>query len=97
MGTPIRITHRIYAKNKDLISPYDCVIQCKRLLKTERYDNVQVVLLLALSISHQRVDTEVILKYGVRDNTSSSIVFCCLKDNGAGGNPLLETIYKPQL
>tara|TARA_R110000782_G_C14708814_1_gene402911 strand:+ start:219 stop:593 length:375 start_codon:yes stop_codon:yes gene_type:complete len=95
VGTPIRITHRIIARSKDLISPYHCVIQYKRLLKIERYDEVQVVLLSSLSNSHQRVDTEVILKYGVRDNTSDSLVFCCSKDNGAGGNPLSETIYKP--
>lgn len=41
--------------------------------------------------------TEVILKYGVRDNTSSSIVFRSSKWNEASGNPLLEFIYKPKL
>ncbi len=39
--------------------------------------------------------SEVILKYGVRDNASSSIVFCSSKWNGASGNPLLEFFYKP--
>jgi hypothetical protein len=43
------------------------------------------------------VGTEVILKYGVRDNASSSIVFCSSKWNGASGNPLLEFFYKPKL
>jgi len=63
------------------------------LLKTERYVGVQVVLLLTLPTSHQRVGSEVILKYDVRDNVSSSIVFCSSKWNGASGNPLLEFFY----
>jgi hypothetical protein len=84
VGTPIRIIHRIIVRSEDLISPYYCEIQYQRLLKTERYDKKQVVLLVSLSTSHQRVGSEVILKYGVRDNTSSSSVFCCSKDNGAG-------------
>jgi len=83
-GRTIRIIHRVIARNKDLISPYHCVIQYQRLLKTERYDEVRVVSLSSLPTSHQRVGSEVILKYGVRDNTSSSSVFCCSKDNGAG-------------
>jgi hypothetical protein len=56
-----------------------------------------VVLLLSLPTSHQRVGSEVDLKYGDRDITSSSIVFCCSKDNGANGKPLPESIYKPKL
>jgi hypothetical protein len=43
------------------------------------------------------VGTEVILKYDVRDNVSSSIVFRSSKWSGASGNPLLEFIYKPKL
>jgi hypothetical protein len=43
------------------------------------------------------VGSEVILKYDVRDNVSSSIVFCSSKWNGASGNPLLEFFYKPKL
>jgi hypothetical protein len=43
------------------------------------------------------VGTEVILKYDVRDNVSSSIVFRSSKWNEASGNPLLEFIYKPKL
>ncbi len=50
---------------------------------------------MTLPTSHQRVGSEVILKYGVRDNASSSIVFCSSKWNGASGNPLLEFFYKP--
>jgi hypothetical protein len=69
------------------------VIQYKSWLKTERYDKEQVVLLLSLPTSHQRVGSEVDLKYGVRDNTSGSLVFCCSKDNGARGKPLPEPIY----
>ncbi len=83
VGTPIRIIHRVIAKNEDLISPYNCVIQYQRLLKTERYVDVQVVLLSTLPTSHQRVGNEVILKYDDRDIISGSKVFRCSKDNGA--------------
>ncbi len=83
VGTPIRIIHRVIAKNEDLISPYNCVIQYQRLLKTERYVDVQVVLLLTLPTSRQRVGNEVILKYDDRDIISGSKVFRCSKDNGA--------------
>ena len=37
------------------------------------------------------------LKYGDRDITLGSKVFCCSKDNGACGKPLPESIYKPKL
>jgi hypothetical protein len=37
---------------------------------------------------------EVDLKYGNRDITLGSLVFCCSKDNKAGGGPLPEHIYK---
>lgn len=84
VGIPIRIIHRISVRSRNLISSYHCVIQYQRLLKTERYDEVRVVSLSSLPTSHQRVGSEVILKYGVRDNTSSSSVFCCSKDNEAG-------------
>ena len=93
VGIPIRIIHRVNTRSRDLISPYHCVIQYQRLLKTERYVDVQVVLLLTLPTSHQRVGSEVILKYDVRDNVSSSIVFRSSKWNEASGNPLLEFIY----
>ena len=96
VGTPIGITRRNIAKNK-IIQFYYCVFQYHRILKTERYVGVQVVLLLTLPTSHQRVGSEVVLKYDVRDNVSSSIVFRSSKWNGASGNPLLEFIYKPKL
>jgi hypothetical protein len=37
------------------------------------------------------------LKYGVRDNTSGSLVFSRPKVGGARGKPLPEPIYKPTL
>ena len=97
VGIPIRIIHRISVRSRNLISSYHCVIQYQRLLKTERYDEVRVVSLSSLPTSHQRVGSEVILKYDVRDNVSSSIVFRSSKWNEASGNPLLEFIYKPKL
>ena len=97
VGTPIRIIHRVIARSTDLISPYHCVIQYESLLKIERYDDVQVVLLLSLSLLYQRFRYEVDLKYDDRDIVSSSIVFRSSKWNGASGNPLLEFFYKPKL
>ena len=97
MGTPIRIIHRINARNKDLISPNYCVIQYDSWLKTERYDAEQVVLLVSVFTSHQGVDIEVDLKYDVRDNVSDSLVFCYSKDNRARGKPLSESIYNQTL
>ena len=59
VGTPIGITRRNYAKNK-VIQFYYCVFQYHRILKTERYVDVQVVLLLTLIRSYQRFDFEVV-------------------------------------
>jgi hypothetical protein len=59
VGTLIGITRRNSAKNK-IIQFYDCGFQYKRILKTERYVDVQVVLLLALIESYQRFDFEVV-------------------------------------
>lgn len=42
-------------------------------------------------------DTEVDLKYGIRDNTSGSLVFCSSKDYEASGDPLPEHFYTPKL
>jgi len=42
------------------------------------------------------LNNEVDLKYGGRDITSGSLVFPHSKDEGAGGNPLPELIYKPR-
>ena len=59
MGTSIGITRRNYAKNR-VIQFYYCVFQYHRILKTERYVDVQVVLLLTLIKSYQRFDLEVV-------------------------------------
>ena len=62
MGTLIGITRRNSAKNK-IIRFYYCVFHYDRILKTERYVNVQVVLLLTLIKPYQGFDLEVVLKY----------------------------------
>ena len=62
VGTPIGITRRDIAKNK-VIQFYYCVFHYDRILKTERYVNVQVVLLLTLTDPYQGFDLEVVLKY----------------------------------
>ena len=80
VGTPIGITRRNIAKNK-IIQFYYCVFHYNRILKTERYDNKQVVLKLSLTIAYQGVNHEVILKYGNGDISRGSLVFCCSKDN----------------
>ena len=71
VGTPIGITRRDIAKN-EIIQFHYCVFQYERGLKTERYVDVQVVLLLTLTDSHQGVSHEVILKYGNGDISESS-------------------------
>ena len=71
VGTPIGITRRKYAKH-GVIRFYYCVFQYQRRLKTERYVDVQVVLLLTLIVPHQGFDLEVILKYGDGDISESS-------------------------
>jgi hypothetical protein len=89
MGTSIGITRRNIAKNR-IIQFYYCVFQYDRILKTERYVDVQVVLLLTLTDSHQGVSFEVVLKYGNGDISESSCVFYCSKDNRARDGPLLS-------
>lgn len=74
LGRAIRITHRNYTKNTS-IQLYYCVFQYKRYLKTERYVRVQVVLLLTLILIYQDYYLEVVLKYGGRDTSESSLVF----------------------
>ena len=71
VGTPIGITRRNIAKNK-IIRFYYCVFHYDRILKTERYVTVQVVLLLTLINLYQGVNLEVILKYGNGDISESS-------------------------
>lgn len=59
---------------------------------------VQVVLLLTLFQSYQRLwHILVDLKYGIRDNTSGSLVFRSSKGYEASGEPLPEHICKPKL
>jgi hypothetical protein len=71
VGTLIGITRRKYVKHR-VIQLYYCVFQYYRVLKTERYVNVQVVLLLTLIKPYQRLNLEVILKYGDGDISESS-------------------------
>jgi hypothetical protein len=71
VGTPIGITRRNIAKN-EVIRFHYCVFQYERVLKTERYDNKQVVLTLSLMNLYQEVNLEVILKYGNGDISRSS-------------------------
>ena len=71
VGTPIGITRRDIAKHR-IIRFYYCVFQYQRGLKTERYDNKQVVLTLSLIDFYQGVNHEVILKYGDGDISESS-------------------------
>lgn len=80
VGTPIGITRRNQAKSI-VIRLYNCGFQYQRVLKTERYDNKQVVLKLSLINLYQGVHLEVILKYGNGDISESSLVFRCSKDN----------------
>jgi hypothetical protein len=82
MGTSIGITRRDIAKNK-VIRFYYCVFHYDRILKTERYVSVQVVLLLTLTVPYQGFDLEVVLKYWDGDISRGSLVFRCSKDNEA--------------
>ena len=68
----------------NLIPSHNYGIQYDSRLKTERYGNVQVVLLFPLYVTHQSPINEVDLKYGDRDITSGSSVFRCSKDSEAG-------------
>ncbi len=71
VGTPIGITRRDIAKH-EIIRFHYCVFQYERVLKTERYVDVQVVLLLTLTTLYQRSYHEVVLKYGDGDISESS-------------------------
>ena len=59
VGTLIGITRRNIAKHK-VIQSYYCVFQYYRKLKTERYVDVQVVLLLTLIKPYQGLNHEVV-------------------------------------
>jgi hypothetical protein len=71
VGTPRGIIRRTFAKN-EVIRLHYCDFQYNRVLKTERYVRVQVVLLPTLMIPYQRNCFEVILKYGNGDISESS-------------------------
>ena len=71
VGTLIGITRRKDAKH-EVIQFHYCVLQYDRVLKTERYVNVQVVLLLTLTVPYQGFDHEVVLRYGDGDISESS-------------------------
>ena len=86
VGTSIRITRRMLQKIWH--QPYDCVFQYDGNLKTERYDSVQVVLLLSLSNIYQGVSYEEVQKYGSRETSEGSLVSRCSKDNVSYGGPL---------
>jgi len=79
-GTLIGITRRNFVKNK-IIQFYYCVFHYERWLKTERYENKQVVLKFSLIILYQKNNLEVILKYWGRDTSQSSLVFRCSKND----------------
>ena len=66
------------------IQLYNYVIQYDGGLKTERYDDVQVVLLLSLIWIYQGSFFEDVQEYGGRDISEGSLVSCCSKDDMAG-------------
>ena len=86
VGTPIRITRRMLQETYSQIC--NCVFQYDGNLKTERYDGVQVVLLLSLSNIYQGVSYEEVQKYGSRETSEGSLVSRCPKDNVSYGGPL---------
>ena len=73
VGTPIRITRRVHARNM-VIQLCNCVIQYDGNLKTERYDEVRVVSLSSFIKLYQGFSFEGVQKYGSRDVTESSLV-----------------------
>ena len=79
VGTPIRITRRAIVRNR-VIQLYYCVVQYSGCLKTERYDFVQVVLLLSLTLAYQGMSYEDERKYGGGDTSEGSSIFACSKD-----------------
>jgi len=67
-----------------VIQPYNCEIQYYGSLKTERYGDVRVVSLSSLMKPYQGFCLEGVQKYGDRDVSEGSLVFCCSKDDRAG-------------
>jgi hypothetical protein len=82
-----RITRRINARHVVIRLRY-CVIQYLGCLKTERYDFVQVVLLLSLPFSYQGWGYEDERKYGGWDASRGSSIFFRSKDERVGDGPL---------
>jgi len=78
-----------------VIQLYNRGVQYQSWLKTERYEFVQVVLLLSLTLVYQDMCYEVNLKYGDRDISESSLVFPRSKDGGAGWRTATFQIHKP--
>jgi len=87
MGTSIKLTRRAYVENV-VIQLHYYVVQYLGCLKTERYNIVQVVLLMFLTISYQGMSYEDERRYGDRDISKGSLVFGCSKDNRASDRPL---------
>jgi hypothetical protein len=89
VGTPIRITHRVYVKHEDLISPHYYVIQYQSGLKIKLGKPFKIRLCTGGAVTILQCRTPILideddLKYGVRDNTSGSLVFSRSKGGGAG-------------
>jgi len=79
VGTPTRITRRTLARHR-VIRLYYCVVQYSGCLKTERYDIVQVVLLLSLTTLYQECRYEDERRYGGGDISGGSSIFTRSKD-----------------
>jgi hypothetical protein len=79
-----------------VIQPCNCVIQYDGNLKTERYDFVQVVLLMSLIWIYQDSFFEEVQKYGNREISEGSLVSCCSKDDMAGWWATTFIIRKPK-
>jgi len=86
-GRIIRITRRTFAKNR-VIRLYYCEVQYLGCLKTERYDVVQVVLLISLTLSYHGLSYEDERRYGGGDISGGSSIFACSKDGWVGDGPL---------
>ena len=93
-GRTIRITCRNNAKNTS-IQLYYCVFQYQRMLKVGRHVNVQVVLLLTLTLVYQDMSHEVISKYGGRDISESSLVFS--RSKGGEARLVGHYFHNPQV
>jgi hypothetical protein len=79
VGTPIRITRRTFVRNS-VIRLYYCEVQYLGSLKTERYDVVQVVLLISLTQLYQGFCFEGDQRYGGWEASGGSSIFARSKD-----------------